>query len=67
MCCRFLEDRPYALGRLTSDGLELYSAWHFELDRYVETNFVIIHRGLLAKIPTDRRIRPVQHGPSVPE
>ena len=49
---RFLKNRPYRLGRLTADGVEFYDAWHPELDRYIETNYAIVHEASLADIPS---------------
>jgi hypothetical protein len=44
----------YALGRLTPSGIELYDKWHPELERFIETNFVLLSpdmcRGLDAKL-----------------
>jgi FkbM family methyltransferase len=37
--------RPYVLGKLFGDGVELFDAWHPELERYFETNFVLLRRG----------------------
>lgn len=42
---RFLEPLPYRLGKLAGPRLELYDAWHPELDRFLEANFVLIRRG----------------------
>jgi len=33
---------PYAIGRLLPDRIEAYSHWHFELDRFIETNYVLV-------------------------
>jgi FkbM family methyltransferase len=52
----FLEGRPYALGRVTPDGIEIYQAWRPELERYIETNYVIVHRALLPGIPHWRAV-----------
>ncbi|MBM4359922.1 MAG: FkbM family methyltransferase [Deltaproteobacteria bacterium] len=40
-----LETIPYRLGKLVGERLEFYDAWHYELDRFVETNFVLVKRG----------------------
>jgi FkbM family methyltransferase len=50
----FTRDLPYAVGKLTPDRVELYDGWHFELERFFETNYVLIHRSLLDRIPTVR-------------
>ncbi len=41
----------YRVGKLTPDGIEVYNVWHPELDRFIETNFVMIHPDVLAKLP----------------
>jgi FkbM family methyltransferase len=47
----FMEGRPYLIGRLTQTGIEVYGAWHPELERYAETNYVIAHHDALAALP----------------
>ncbi len=47
----FLQGRPYCLGKLTRDGVELYDTWHPELDRFIETNYVVLHRDWLGAVP----------------
>src|SRR5471032_1415120 len=47
----FLNGRPYVLGRLSQAGVEVYGTWHPELDRYIETNYVLVHRDRLDAIP----------------
>lgn len=47
----FLDGRPYRLGRLTGTGVEVYDGWHPELERFIETNYVIAHRDALARLP----------------
>ncbi len=42
---RLIQDAPYRLGKLYGNGIELYEAWHPELDRFIETNYVLIRRG----------------------
>jgi FkbM family methyltransferase len=37
--------RPYVLGKLFGNGVELFDAWHPELERYFETNFVLLRKG----------------------
>lgn len=46
----FFKGRPYFVGRLTNEGVEVYEHWHYELERYIETNYVIVHRELLPMI-----------------
>jgi FkbM family methyltransferase len=40
-----IEELPYRLGKLYGNGIELYDEWHFELDRYIETNYVLLRIG----------------------
>lgn len=40
-----IEGKPYVLGKLFQGGIELYDAWHPELERYFEANFVLIRKG----------------------
>ncbi len=47
----FVAGRPYALGRLMPTGIEIYEAWHPELERYTESNYVIAHPRALASLP----------------
>ena len=39
---------PYRIGKLMPEGIELYPQWHFELERFFESNFVLIHSDSLA-------------------
>jgi len=34
---------PYRFGRLMDGGIKTYEQWHFELDRYFEGNYVLVH------------------------
>lgn len=43
---RFIPELDYRLGKIVPDGVELYDEWHFELDRYVMANFVLIRNDL---------------------
>lgn len=36
---------PYHIGKLYGDGIEVYEACHFELDRYFQTNYLLIRHG----------------------
>jgi FkbM family methyltransferase len=47
----FARDLPYAVGKLTPDRVELYDGWHFEMERFFEANYVLIHRSLIGRIP----------------
>lgn len=41
----FIRDKPYRIGKLVSDSIILYDAWHFEMDRYFEGNYVLVRSG----------------------
>jgi len=47
----FIQDRPYALGRLTNENIEIYKAWNPELERYIQTNYVLVHKDILSLLP----------------
>lgn len=38
----FVTPYGYRIGKLTGKGVEFYKDWHPELDRMIETNFVIV-------------------------
>lgn len=40
----FIADKPYRFGKLSRKQIHLFDAWHFELDRYFENNYVLIHK-----------------------
>ena len=46
----FIADKPYRLGKLFGNGVELYEHWHQELDRFIETNYVLVKLGSEAGI-----------------
>jgi len=39
-----VEPLGYSVGKLTSEGIEEYDAWHFELETYREGNYLIYRR-----------------------
>jgi FkbM family methyltransferase len=39
-----ISNKPYRLGKLVGETIEFYEAWHFELDRYFENNYVLVRR-----------------------
>jgi FkbM family methyltransferase len=48
---RFLKDAfdfaagiPYRIGKVTPRGIETYRAWHPELERFFDGNYVLLHR-----------------------
>jgi hypothetical protein len=42
---RHVECLPYRLGKQVNGGLVFFEAWHQELDRFVEGNYVLVRRG----------------------
>jgi len=43
----FAHGRPYRIGRLTPHGIEIIQQWHPELERFFETNYVLVRNDLL--------------------
>lgn len=41
----FIKDKPYRVGKLVGNAIEVFEEWHFELDRYFENNYVLIRNG----------------------
>lgn len=41
---------PYTIGKLVPDGVELYEKWHQELERFIETNYVLVRNDLFAAV-----------------
>jgi FkbM family methyltransferase len=41
----FISDKPYRIGKLYGNGVETYESWHPELERFFESNYVLIRRG----------------------
>lgn len=35
---------PYALGRIRSNSIEIFEAWHPEMERFFEANYLLVHR-----------------------
>ena len=46
-----VSDLPYRLGKLCGDDIELYQHWHPELDRFIESNYVLLKYDLIDKLP----------------
>ncbi len=40
----FIADKPYRFGKLSGNRIHLFEVWHFELDRYFENNYVLVHK-----------------------
>jgi FkbM family methyltransferase len=45
---------PYQIGKLVSDGVELHEEWHPELERFIETNYVLVRNDLVAAVGARR-------------
>jgi FkbM family methyltransferase len=45
----FIEGKPYCLGKLHREGIEIYEQWHPELERFFEGNYVLIKKGGFAE------------------
>ena len=43
----FAADLPYRIGKITTDGVEIYDAWHPELERFFDGNYLLIHDSAL--------------------
>lgn len=43
-----LEDLPYVVAAVRPDHVEVFSCWHFELDRFFEGNYLCIHERALS-------------------
>ena len=41
----FIADKPYLVGKLYGNGVEIYDKWHPELERFFESNYVLIRKG----------------------
>lgn len=47
----FISDMPYQLGKLYGNGIECYSEWHPELDRFFAGNYVLISNSYVEVVP----------------
>jgi len=41
----FISDKPYVLGKLFGNEIEVYESWHHEMERFFEANYVLVRRG----------------------
>jgi FkbM family methyltransferase len=39
-----IADKPYRLGKLAGDRVDYYETWHPELDRFFESNYVLVRK-----------------------
>ena len=42
----FVAAKPYIVGKVHSNGVELFESWHPELERYFEGNYLLVKKGL---------------------
>lgn len=40
----FIENKPYKFGKLVGNKVIVFNHWHFELDRFFENNYLLIHK-----------------------
>lgn len=45
---------PYQIGKLVPDGVELHAEWHPELERFIETNYVLVRDDLVNAVGARR-------------
>jgi hypothetical protein len=43
----FARKRPYRLAKITPERVEVYSEWHPELERFFESNWLLLHETAL--------------------
>ena len=48
------EGTPYQVGKIVPRGIELYERWHFELERFIEGNYVVLDPGARGWFTTRR-------------
>lgn len=41
----FIADKPYRVGKLYGNGVEVFEQWHPELERFFESNYTLIRKG----------------------
>lgn len=44
----------YSIGKIGPSAVSIYPEWHFELERFIECNFVLIHKRAQAWLPLRR-------------
>ncbi|MEM6415358.1 MAG: FkbM family methyltransferase [Pseudomonadota bacterium] len=49
-----IDATPYTLGRVDPSSVTLFDTWHFELDRFFQSNYALIHERALDWTPTVR-------------
>jgi hypothetical protein len=48
-----VRNTPYRVAKVCSTALEVYSEWHPELERFFETNYILVHERLTAGLRCD--------------
>lgn len=46
---QFIKDKPYVLGKLFLNQIEVYDSWHHEMERFFEANYVLVRKGSLVE------------------
>lgn len=47
---RFIDRLDYRFGKVVPDGIELYDQWHFELDRFIMANCILVRSDLCSAL-----------------
>lgn len=45
-----VKDTNYIIAKITRDGLEHYYEWHYELEKFFQSNFLLVHRSYIDRI-----------------
>ena len=45
-----VDGTPYRVARVCATGLEVYVAWHQELERFIDTNYALVHERVMARL-----------------
>lgn len=48
----FVTESAYVIGKLQRDHVVIFHEWHFELERFFEGNYVLIHEAMQPAIPS---------------
>lgn len=44
----FVKDLPYEIGKITTQGVEIYDEWCPEIERFFDGNYLLIHKNVLS-------------------
>lgn len=47
----FIQGLPYRLGKIQTNHVVVFDQWHFELERYFEGNYVLLHHSAQGWVP----------------